>query len=86
MDHLYSDDEIVGGEMRPIGSWMHKGGFKVVALPEPYGDGEWRLFDVENVPSEAQILADERPELLSELLEAYGASAAEVDVPPADQN
>lgn len=80
---LYSEDEMIGGEMGE-GKWMRQGAFKAVTIPAPYGDGNWRLFNVETDPGEAKDLSAEMPELLSELQAAYDAYAEEVGVIPAE--
>ena len=82
---MYSDDEAVGAEMRPFGSWLRRGNLKIVSVSEPYGDGEWMLFDVEADPGEVNDLAEEMPEVLSELVSEYDAYAADVGVLPAEQ-
>lgn len=83
-DALYGEDELVGGEMGE-GKWMRQGAFKAVTIPAPYGDGNWRLFNVETDPGEANDLSAEMPDLLSELRAAYDAYAEEVGVIPAEQ-
>lgn len=80
---VYGSDELVGGEMAG-GKWMRQGGFKAVAIPAPYGDGEWRLFNVKEDPGETTDLASNMPELLAVLTQAWESYALEVGVVPAE--
>lgn len=83
VDAIYGADELIGGEMAG-GKWMRQGNFKAVAIPAPYGDGEWRLFDVKNDPGETTDLATEMPDLLALLIQAWESYADEVGVVPAE--
>lgn len=40
-------------------------------LTEPYGDGEWHLYDLAVDPGETTDLGQARPELLQEMLKEY---------------
>ena len=44
VDEIYGPEELIGGEMGG-GKWMRQGAFKAVAVPAPYGNGQWRLFN-----------------------------------------
>jgi arylsulfatase len=76
---IYSDQEFVGGEMGD-GKWMRQGAFKAVSVAKPYGTGQWKLFNVEVDPGEANDLASEMPEKLEELKAAWAEYAADVGV------
>ncbi len=78
-DPIYAADEYVGGEMGG-GKWMRKGDFKALIVPQPYGRGEWELYDVSSDPGETRNLAGERPELLAELQAAWEEYSADVGV------
>ena len=80
---IYGPKDLVGGEMAG-GKWMRQGNFKAVLIPAPYGDGEWRLFDVKEDPGETTNLATEMPELLASLMQAWDGYASEVGVVPAE--
>ncbi|MGI9521089.1 MAG: arylsulfatase [Hyphomicrobiaceae bacterium] len=81
MSELYSNDEFIGGEMGD-GKWMRKGPYKAVSIPKPYGDGAWRLFNVEEDPGEANNLAAKMPTMLASLRSAWDKYAADVGVVP----
>ena len=80
-ESIYNPDEFVGGEMSG-GKWMRQGDLKAVLVPEPYGKGEWRLFDVVKDPGEANDLSKEMPDKLKELIAAWDQYAEEVGVIP----
>jgi arylsulfatase len=76
---IYSADEYVGGEMFG-GRWLRKGDYKAILVPKPYGDGQWRLYNVVMDPGETNDLAKEKPNLLQELQQAWDHYADEVGV------
>ena len=39
------------------------GDWKILRLPEPYGNGDWQLYDLGSDPGETTDLADRHPEL-----------------------
>lgn len=80
---VYADDEYIGGELGG-GKWMRKGDHKAVMVPAPYGDGEWRLYDIATDPGETRDLSADLSDLLSELKMAWNAYATEVGVVPAE--
>lgn len=82
-EEVYGPDDLVGGEMAG-GKWMRKGRYKAVSVPVPYGDGAWRLFDMDLDPGESFDLATEMPDTLDELTAAWEAYAASVGVIPAE--
>ena len=44
-----------------------KGDWKVLRLPEPYGNGDWQLYDLANDPGESHDLSSDFPERTVEL-------------------
>ena len=76
---IYGEDEFIGGEMGG-GKWMRQGDFKAVMVPEPYGTGDWRLFNVVEDPGEANDLSGEMPDKLETLEGAWEHYAADVGV------
>lgn len=47
------------------------GDWKVLRLPEPFGNGEWQLYDLSADPGEVNDLAAEHPEMVHELATAW---------------
>jgi arylsulfatase A-like enzyme len=76
---IYDGTEFVGGEMGG-GKWMRQGDFKAVMVPEPYGTGEWRLYDVVKDPGEAKDLSAAMPDKLKTLKAAWDRYAKNVGV------
>ncbi len=48
-----------------------RGPWKALLLPEPYGTGDWQLYDLASDPGEVHDLATEELERLEELVEAW---------------
>jgi arylsulfatase len=48
-----------------------RGDWKVLRLPEPYGNGDWQLYDLAADPGELHDLAAEYPERTSSLADAW---------------
>jgi len=46
---------------------FRKGKWKVLRLPEPYGNGDWQLYDIEADPGELHDLSSNYPDLVKEL-------------------
>ena len=44
-----------------------KGDWKVLRLPEPYGNGDWQLYDLASDPGELHDLSSDFPERTAEL-------------------
>ena len=80
-DAIYGDDEFIGGEMGE-GKWMRRGSFKAVSVPPPYGDGVWRLYNLDEDPGEARDLSGEMSDTLEELKAAWDEYAEDVGVIP----
>ncbi len=76
---IYNADEYVGGEMFD-GRWLRKGDYKAILVPKPYGDGQWRLYNVVKDPGETNNLARVKPDLFKELQKAWDQYAAETGV------
>lgn len=76
---IYGDADFIGGEMGN-GKWMRQGPYKAVSVAPPYGPGTWQLYDVVNDPGETRDLAEEMPQKLKALRDAWETYAAEVGV------
>ncbi|MDV7145627.1 sulfatase-like hydrolase/transferase [Tropicimonas sp. TH_r6] len=78
-EEIYGPEEFVGGELLN-GKWMRQGAMKAVSVVPPYGDGAWRLFDIEADPGETTDLSVEQPEILRDLVQAWDDYAEKVGV------
>ncbi|GGZ79181.1 arylsulfatase [Paraglaciecola chathamensis] len=63
-DTLYGDSPFMGWELFSKHAVRFKN-WKLLNLPEPYGDGRWRLYDLSNDPSELHDLSSEKPNILA---------------------
>lgn len=50
---------------------IRQGHLKAVYIPAPVGPETWQLYDLEKDPGEIHDLAQERPEALAGLIEAW---------------
>jgi arylsulfatase len=50
---------------------FRRGDWKVLRLPEPFGTGEWQLYNLSLDPGEVDDLAAEHPEVVAELARAW---------------
>ena len=80
---VYDDTDFVGGEMGN-GKWMRQGDFKAVAVAEPFGTGEWQLFNLAEDPGEAKDLSKTMPAKLKALKAQWDRYAADVGVVPSE--
>jgi arylsulfatase len=74
LPYLSSEAEVVHDDVTGTG-WelfgrraIRQGDWKALHLPEPYGPGDWQLYDLSTDPGEINDLAASRPEKLAELL------------------
>ena len=74
---LLSGESSIEAEAREIG-WsaygMHayrKGNWKVLRLPEPYGNDDWQLYNLSADPGELHDLSSEFPDRARALAEAW---------------
>jgi len=70
----YGPEEAVGIEMSGQVA-LYRGRYKLTRSLAPYGDGVFRVYDMEADPGEANDLAAARPDLLADLTRAYAAWA-----------
>ena len=69
-DSVYLADEPIGMEAAGQ-SALFKGGMKLVKNGKPYGDGIWRLYNLENDPGETNDLAKIKPAVFKEMMGHY---------------
>lgn len=69
--------ELLGKRVVRSGPW------KLIHMPEPYGSGDWQLFNLESDLAESQDLSDEHPEVVGQLLKEWDeyAKANNVIIP-----
>jgi arylsulfatase A-like enzyme len=57
-----------------------KGNWKILRLPQPFGSGQWQLYDIEKDPAETTDLSEKFPDVKAELLRAWNNYAKENEV------
>ncbi|MGE6697181.1 arylsulfatase [Hyphomonas sp. NPDC076900] len=77
--HVYAPDDAIGIEVSGNAA-LYRGPWKIVRNLQPWGDGNWRLFNLENDPGETQDLAADHPEIFQHLQADYAAYADRVGV------
>jgi arylsulfatase/uncharacterized sulfatase len=78
-DQVYGESDSFAIEVSGTAA-LYRGDWKLTRTPAPYGDGEWRLYDIVRDPGETTDLAAQRPEVFQELQQAFAAYAEEVGV------
>ncbi|OYW82653.1 MAG: arylsulfatase, partial [Hyphomonas sp. 32-62-5] len=76
---IYSEDDPVGIEVSGNAA-LYKGPWKIVRNLQPWGDGNWRLFNLETDPGETLDLSADHPEIFEEMQADYAAFANRVGV------
>jgi len=78
---IYAEDEPIGMEL--FGNQaLFKGDWKALLLVPPFGDTEWRLYNLNEDVRELNDLSSEYPELLEEMIMDYDDYAERVGVIP----
>jgi len=75
-DTVYAADDIRAIEVSGNAA-LYKGDYKITRSMPPVGDGQWRLFNLTRDPGETDDLSKAQPDVLTEMLAAYEAYAAE---------
>ncbi|HNP24333.1 MAG TPA: arylsulfatase [Panacibacter sp.] len=57
-----------------------KGNWKILRLPQPFGSGQWQLFDLEKDPGETTDLSAKYPDVKSSLIQSWETYAKQNDV------
>ncbi|MBI1361576.1 MAG: sulfatase-like hydrolase/transferase [Alphaproteobacteria bacterium] len=76
---VHGPDDPVGFEVSGNAS-LFRGDYKLVRDMPPYGDGQWRLFNLAADPGETSDLAASRPDLFTEMKRDYAAYAKKAGV------
>ncbi|MGE3991836.1 arylsulfatase [Pseudorhodoplanes sp.] len=86
VNYLNRKTDIVHGEDSPLGWELHgrravrRGDWKAVLIPQPFGTGDWQLYNLSVDPGETRDFAVEHPELLKRLLLDWDAYVHETGV------
>jgi arylsulfatase A-like enzyme len=75
---VHSNDGI-GYELFEMKAYL-KGNWKLLRLPQPYGTGQWQLYDIERDPGETTDLSEKFPQVRQDLINGWMEYARIVDV------
>ena len=75
-EQVYGADDPVGFELGG-NSALYKGPYKLTRNTLPFGDAEWRLYDIEADPSETNDLSTMNPDIKAAMLADYERFATE---------
>lgn len=75
---IHSNDGM-GWELFEMKAYI-KGNWKILRLPQPFGTGQWQLFDLEKDPGETTDLSDKFPDIKSSLIQSWDAYAKQNEV------
>lgn len=76
---VYGPDDAVGIEVSG-NSALYKGPWKITRNLQPWGDGQWRLFNLETDPGETEDLSAAHPAIFEQMQADYAAYAERVGV------
>jgi arylsulfatase A-like enzyme len=65
--HIHDEETVTGWELFDRQA-LRKGKWKIMLIPEPYGPGEWQLYDLDADPGETEDLVARQPGKLEELV------------------
>ena len=73
------EDEGVGYELFEMKAYL-KGDWKLLRLPEPFGTGDWGLYDLARDPGEMHDVSEDHPDVKAAMIEAWQQYAEENEV------
>ena len=76
---VYSENDAIGYELAGSAA-LFKGDYKLVRNFPPFGDKQWRLFDIKNDPAERYDLADKQPKRFTQMLADYNEYKSKVNM------
>ena len=74
--HIHGADEVMGWELSNKRA-IRKGNWKIVMMPEPYGNAKWQLFNLAVDPTEQRDLASKRAGKLKQMIKLWQGYAKE---------
>lgn len=79
MKQVYGDNDSFAFEVSGAAA-LYRGDWKITRILEPYGDGQWHLYDLATDPGETNNLAEQHPILFQEMINEYQNYADDVGV------
>ena len=84
VERVYGPQDAIGYELAGHAA-LFQGGYKILYIYGPLGDGQWHLYNIVEDPGETRDLAAEEPERFQRMLSAYERYARDnkvLEVPP----
>ena len=78
-DYVHAADDPVAYELAGSAA-VFQGEYKLRKNNPPFGDKKWRLFKVNEDPTEVNDLAEQEPETFAQMIAAYEKYAKEVNL------
>lgn len=78
-DEVYGEKDSFAFEVSGTAA-LYRGNWKIAKTPEPFGDGDWHLYDIGSDPGETTDVAAQHPVVFQEMLNEYQSYANEVGV------
>ena len=78
-DVIHEDDIAVSWELFGMRA-VRKGDFKLLWLSEPFGSGDWQLYDLARDPGEVNDLSALNPKLRTEMIEIWNGYSRETGI------
>ena len=78
-DVVHEDDIAISWELFGMRA-VRKGDFKLLWLPEPFGTGDWQLYNLASDPGEVNDLSTLHPKLRAEMIEIWDGYSRETAV------
>ena len=73
-DRIHDEEAVFAHEL--VGKMgVRRGGWKLVKIPEPHGNGDWQLYDLSMDLAERNDLSASHPEKLAEMIALWEAYA-----------
>ena len=86
-DRIYGENDPVAFELFGTGnSALFMGDWKILKLSPPWGDGEWKLFNLRQDPRELNDLSQQHPQRLAKMISLYEQYEKEKGVISASEN
>ncbi|WP_026244763.1 arylsulfatase [Dasania marina] len=76
IDYIHDDNAVYGWELFGYRA-ARKGPWKIIHMPEPYGNDSWQLYDLNKDPGELEDLSLQHPKKLQELINYWEQYAIE---------
>jgi arylsulfatase A-like enzyme len=83
---IHDENDPIGYEVIGNGnSALFLGDWKILKLKPPFGDGEWKLFNISEDPRELNDLSKKYPERLAKMISLYDAYEKDKGVVPIER-